>query len=68
MKSSKIYQLHKSSETSVIWVCLKHYKNMQKGLEIVSKKKKKRIEKEYPGGFLTVEYNKTEFGKYYTEI
>lgn len=41
---------------------------MQKGLEIVSKKKKKRIEKEYPGGFLTVEYNKTEFGKYYTEI
>lgn len=65
MKSSKGYQLHKSSETSVIWVCLAHYKNMQKGLVIVSKK---RIEKEYPGGFLTVEYNKREFGKYYIEI
>lgn len=30
----KGYQLYKSSETSV-WVCLTHYKNMQKGLEIV---------------------------------
>jgi len=30
--------------------------------------KKKKREQEYPGGFLTVEYNKKEFGKYYTEI
>lgn len=67
MKSSKSYQLHKTSEISVVGVCLTHYKNMQKGLEIVFFKKKEK-EKEYPGGFLTVEYNKIKFGKYYTEI
>lgn len=68
MKSSKSHQLYKSSEAAVVWLCLTHYKNMQKGLEIASKKKKKKREQEYPGGFLTVEYNKKEFGKYYTEI
>lgn len=42
MKSSKSHQLYKSSEAAVVWLCLMHCKNMQKGLEIASKKKKKK--------------------------
>jgi len=42
MKSSKSHQLYKSSEAAVVWLCLTHCKNMQKGLEIASKKKKER--------------------------
>lgn len=65
MKPSKSYQLHKSSEAleSVLHIT-KTCK--AKGLEIVLKKK--RIEKEYPGVFLTTKYNKGELGKYYAEI
>lgn len=44
MKSSKSHQLYKSSEAAVVWLCLTHCKNMQKGLEIASKKKKKKRE------------------------
>lgn len=65
MKSSKSYQLHKSSEASESVLHIRKTCKA-KGLEIVQKKK--RIEKEYPGGFLTARYNKVEFGKYYTEI